>query len=47
MTNSQIREEVKKAYKESPQWAGKVNAMTDDQVTAVFMRLKLMGIIKI
>jgi hypothetical protein len=44
---SSVRNTVKSVYKESPQWAGKVNAMKDDQVLAVYMRLKLMGLIKI
>jgi hypothetical protein len=47
MTDAQIREALKNVYKRSPQWAGKVNRMNPDQVVAVYIRLKLMGLIKV
>jgi hypothetical protein len=33
------REAIKKVYK-SKQWSDKVNKMTDDQVVAIYLRLK-------
>ena len=42
-----VRQVVKSVYTDSTKWADRVNKMKDDQVLAVYMRLKLMGLIKI
>lgn len=47
-TESAQREAVKGAYRNlngqpAPKWATKVNHMTDEQVTAVYLRLKKQG----
>lgn len=34
------REELKKAYPNSKKWAEKVDKMTPDQVTAIYIRLR-------
>lgn len=44
-TNSKEREAVKAAYP-SRKWETKVDHMSDDQVTAVYLRLKLQGKVK-
>ncbi len=41
-TNSKEREAVKAAYP-GPKWADKVKHMTDEQVIAVYFRLKRNG----
>lgn len=40
MGKNQEREELKKAYPNSEQWHDKVNKMSDDQVTAIYIRLR-------
>jgi len=42
MPNIKEREAIKQVYL-SKKWATKVNKMTDAQVIAVYMRLKLQG----
>lgn len=42
---SAAREAVKAAYP-SKAWAAKIDKMTEDQVVAIYMRLKLQDIIK-
>lgn len=42
MTTSQERERLKEVYP-SKKWTDKVNAMSDSQVHAVFVRLKNQG----
>ena len=42
MGNNKEREALKAAYP-SNKWAQKVNKMSDSQVIAVYMRLKLQG----
>lgn len=37
------REELKKAYPKSENWHRKVDKMTPDQVTAIYIRLKSEG----
>lgn len=46
MANQKERELVKAVYKNSPTWAKKVDAMSDAQLTAIYMRFKLKGLIK-
>jgi len=40
---SQQRELLKKAYPHSKTWSSKVNKMPEDQVTAIYLRLKGQG----
>jgi hypothetical protein len=40
---NQEREELKKAYPNSKQWHEKVDKMPDDQVAAVYIRLRSQG----
>ncbi len=37
------REELKKAYPNSRDWHEKVNKMSSEQVTAIYIRLKAQG----
>lgn len=41
-TNSKERESVRQAYS-GPNWSKKVDVMTDQQVAAVYLRLKAAG----
>ncbi len=40
---NQEREELKKAYPGSGQWCAKVDAMSPEQVTAIYIRLRAQG----
>jgi hypothetical protein len=42
-TESKEREAVKAAYPHSTKWATKVSRMSDQQVTAVYLRFKSQG----
>lgn len=41
-TNTKEREAVKSAYP-GPKWAKRVDNMEDDQIVAVYMRLRIQG----
>jgi len=43
MTRQQEKELVKQAYPHSKSWASKVDRMPENQVTAIFLRLKQQG----
>lgn len=45
MTNANMRDWVKSAYP-GPNWAKKVDKMTDEQVLAIYMRLVQTGKIR-
>jgi hypothetical protein len=45
MATNKERDLLKRAYP-NPQWAKKVDEMSDSQVVAVYMRLKAQGVIK-
>ena len=46
MSAEKTRVLVKEAYKKSEGWAARVDRMTDDQVFAIYIRLKAQGLIK-
>lgn len=43
MTADQMRNALLTLYKLSPTWPGKVNRMSDQQVVAVYLRMKRKG----
>lgn len=43
MDSNQKRQELLKAYPNSPTWKDKVGKMSDGQVTAIYIRLKAEG----
>lgn len=43
MSNQKDREAVKAVYPDSKRWGQRVDAMSDEQFAAIFMRLKAAG----
>lgn len=43
MKDSKERQAIKNAYPKSDVWHKKVNKMTEDQVAAIYLRLKRIG----
>jgi hypothetical protein len=45
MSGISDREMIKRAYPQSVKWSGRVDKMSDSQVTAILLRLRRKGII--